>query len=225
MLNSKTDPVELCVVQTDESDIKNSGKAQPRTKMSPRVAASTSGDLEAPKESDPLLLGLAQLHTTEGRDDALESRLSRARRLLYISHFFNQFSGISWQFCLVLFLAAFSNYESLILVSSYGLLSSGAVCYFGTAAGRFIDGTNRLFVARSFIGLENFAVLSATLCCYVLLNRANLNQDTEFEGIPSDPFSVFLLVGVLVLDLLELGEQALLAKDIAEDLADQHRSF
>ena len=49
-----------------------------------------------------------------------ENQLNYARKLLYFSHLFDQFSEGTWQFCLVLFLAAFSNYESLVLVSTYG---------------------------------------------------------------------------------------------------------
>lgn len=125
--------------------------------------------------------------------------LNSARRLLYISHAFNQFSENAWQFCLILFLAAFTNYESLFLVSSYGLTSALGVCGLGAAAGKFIDGADRLVVARSFIGLENCAVLLATLCCYTLLGLANdettiSSADSRLVGIPTSALSITLLV-------------------------------
>lgn len=137
-----------------------------------------------------------------------ETTLERSRRLLYLSHFFNQFSENSWQFCLVLFLAAFSNYQSLVLVCSYGLVSAACVCYFGSAAGRFIDGTNRLVVAQRFIGYENCAVLLATLCCYMLLSDPVEPEESydevdsnwlRQEGVPTDPWSLFLLFNVHIL--------------------------
>jgi hypothetical protein len=124
--------------------------------------------------------------------------LAQARKLLYLSHLFNQFSENAWQFCLVLFLAAFSNYESFILVSTYGLVSGLSVCCFGPKIGRFIDGTERLLVARLFIGLENFAVLSATFCCYALLSNRE-DDTTRMSGVPTDPKSVFLLIGIHIL--------------------------
>eukprot|EP00536_Pseudo-nitzschia_multiseries_P009702 jgi/Psemu1/242319/estExt_Genewise1.C_2790009 len=89
--------------------------------------------------------------------------------MLYISHFFNQFSEQAWQFCIALFLAAFTNNQSLMLVTSYGLVTYSFVCLFGSSVGRYIDGSDRLMVARQFIGFENLAVLTATFLCYILL--------------------------------------------------------
>jgi hypothetical protein len=158
------------------------------------------------------LLPLSEVSSSEStiqssQNPASEAALCKARRLLYLSHFFNQFSENAWQFCLVLFLAAFSNYESLILVCSYGLVSGACVCYFGSAAGRFVDGTNRLVVAQTFIGMENFCVLVATFFCYLLLRGKDdpsdiLQLESKWErlnGVPTDPYSVFLLVGIHLL--------------------------
>jgi len=101
------------------------------------------------------------------------NNLAQARQLLYVSHFFNQFSEQTWQFCLALFLAAFTNNQSLILVTSYQLVSYLAVCCFGSSVGKYIDSStkSRLLVARQFIGLENVCVVSATILCYILLSR------------------------------------------------------
>jgi solute carrier family 40 (iron-regulated transporter), member 1 len=149
--------------------------------------------------------------------------LARARRLLYTSHLFAQFSEKSWQFCLILFMAAFANYESLILVSTYGLVSNGSVCIFSGKAGRFVDGSNRLFVARRFILAENLCVILASLACYLLLSRTSTDQlqssasmissfsSTNFgskihnwfarrlDGIPLDSISLILLLVIHVL--------------------------
>jgi solute carrier family 40 (iron-regulated transporter), member 1 len=147
--------------------------------------------------------------------------LRRTRLWLYTSHLFAQFSDNLWQFCLVLFLAAFSNYESLMLVSTYGLMTGLSVCLFGSTAGRFVDSQNRLYAARVFIFSENACVLLATILCYALLARDTeqlIAEQTEsitdnivvgsgirdwirsrFYGVPSDPLSVFLLVGIHLL--------------------------
>lgn len=144
-----------------------------------------------------------------------QDRLRHARRLLYVSHLFSQFSEVAWQFCLILFLAAFCNYNSLILVSTYGLVSGIAVCLTGSRAGRFIDGSNRLFVAQRFIWTENVSVLIATFFCYILLERTKTAATDTFmakpdpswsywvrsrmDGVPLDGVSVVVLIGIHVL--------------------------
>lgn len=165
-------------------------------------------------EQSPLLVN--------GSSTSIIDRLNHARRLLYVSHLFSQFSEVSWQFCLILFLAAFTNYSSLILVSTYGLTCGIAVCLTGSKAGRFIDGTNRLFVARTFIWTENVSVLMATLFCYTLLARAqNVDNDPEafnakldgtawsnwlqsrMNGVPLDDApSIVMLIGIHILGSL-----------------------
>jgi Ferroportin1 (FPN1) len=147
------------------------------------------------------------------------SILNYARRLIYVSHAFSQFSEVAWQFSLVLFLAAFTQYKSMILVSTYGMLSWMAVCLFGATAGRFVDGTNRLKAARRFIWCENLAVVMATILCYRLLSLQQLrhnhnNDDTSshedyidgnnesssssswLHGVPTDRHSLLLLLGI-----------------------------
>lgn len=136
--------------------------------------------------------------------------MEQARRLLYLSHLFNQFSENAWQFCIVLFLAAFSNYESLVLVSTYGMVSELLVCALAPSIGRIIDNTDRLLVARAFIGIENLAVVSATLFCYLLLSNREeepsareLNEYSgRTQGLPSDQKSILLLIGIHVLGAL-----------------------
>lgn len=122
--------------------------------------------------------------------------LERARALLYISHFFTQFSEVSWQFGLVLFLSAICCHKSLLLVSTYGLLSSLSGFAFGGVAGRFVDASPRLRVTRLFIWTENGFVVLATACCYVLLSY-NI-YDVENERLILDTTVVFLLLGVHV---------------------------
>jgi iron-regulated transporter 1 len=135
-----------------------------------------------------------------------------ARRLLYVSHFFAQFSEISWQFCLTLFLAASTDYQSLILVSTYGIATGLAVCIAGPITGRFIDASNRLLVAQRLIWLENISVLMATVCCFILLSKQSVTTSHEetndavekheswlsyrLQGVPLDLVSVLSLLGI-----------------------------
>ena len=118
--------------------------------------------------------------------------LKHARWLLYISHTFNQFSEQSWQFSVALFLAAFTDNTSLILVTSYGLVTYSFVCVFGSSVGRYIDKSNRLAVAQKLIGFENLAVLTATFMCYILLSEDN-------SGSLYNTKSIFLLASIHLL--------------------------
>lgn len=180
------------------------------------MAVGTNGTHRETETQVPISDEKSALLTTElpNSTDALD-RLKQARRLLYISHLFSQFSEVAWQFCLILFLAAFANYGSLILVSTYGLLSGIAVCLTGSRAGRFIDGSNRLFVAQRFIWTENVSVLIATLFCYILLEKAKTTNDVVYtaeehpawsywfrsrlDGVPLDAVSVTMLIGIHLL--------------------------
>lgn len=160
------------------------------------------------REVSPLLLRSGSSMTDDEEfAEILVSEMQHARRLLYISYFFNQFSENAWQFCLVLFLAASSNYESFVLVSTYGIVSQLFVCTISPSMGRIIDNTDRLLVARAFLLIENFAVVSATIFCYILLSNVD---DTFFtgeshetsgmtHGVPSDRKSILLLIGIHIL--------------------------
>jgi solute carrier family 40 (iron-regulated transporter), member 1 len=137
----------------------------------------------------------------------------RARRLLCLMHFFAQFSKLAWQFSISLLLAAITNYQSLVLVSTYGLTVSIAVCLGSAPAGQYIDGSsNRLPLIRRLIFLENISVVLATICCYLLLSSSSTpEQDAgnttatstgeavernfvkRFENVPSDTHSMILL--------------------------------
>ena len=132
-----------------------------------------------------------------------QATLRYARRLLYLSHFFAQFSEISWQFCLTIFLAALTNYKSLILVATYGLTTGTAVTLLGSTTGSLVDRTNRLVAARGFIFTENICVILATFCCFLLLSQPEIDEKEETnKGVSSALFntsSVILIIGIHVL--------------------------
>jgi len=115
-------------------------------------------------------------HNTHHHSIQQSQNMPHVRRLLYLSHFFAQASEISWQFCLTIFLAALTQYKSLLLVATYGLTTGTAVTLLGSTVGHLVDRTNRLVAARRFIVTENICVILATLCCFQLLVRTRTSQ-------------------------------------------------
>jgi len=156
-------------------------------------------------EITPLVAAASTTTSAEG-----EANLKTARHFLYVSHFFAQFSECVWQFALILMLGAVTNYESLTVLSTYGLAAGLAVCLFGATTGRFVDRVNRLKAAQWFIWTENVCVLLATCCCYFLLSIHSDDDDTtlhtqadnenwfqqRLSGVPLDTKSVLLLIGI-----------------------------
>jgi hypothetical protein len=146
--------------------------------MSSKTIEATTLHMKIDSETTPLVVANpSTLQSLPG--EQVDHDLNKARRLLYVSHFFAQFSECVWQFALILFLAAISNYQSLILVSSYGLVAGLSVCLFGSAAGRFVDRADRLYAAQCFIWTENVCVLVATCFCYFLLRLHSGNVNDE----------------------------------------------
>jgi hypothetical protein len=86
-----------------------------------------------------------------------EEALGKARITLYKSHLAAKGTEVIWQFCLVLFLMALTGYQSLALVSSYGLFSGLVVFMASSASGKFIDSgsRSRLDIANTFIFVQN----------------------------------------------------------------------
>jgi solute carrier family 40 (iron-regulated transporter), member 1 len=95
-------------------------------------------------------------------------------QLLYISHAISQFAELSWQFSMTLFLAAMTHFESLFLVSSYGLISWCCLLLFGAAMARFFVDTiswNRRKALNLLIVAENVAVIAGCLVSYEIFQR------------------------------------------------------
>jgi Ferroportin1 (FPN1) len=154
---------------------------------------------------------LVEVETASPSDAVSATSLRRARRLLYVSHFSSQFSQQSWEFGLTLFLAAFTNYQSLLLVSTYGIVTGLVVCLWGPAAGRwFVDDRswNRKAAARFLIGTQNVSVILTSGLCYLLLvatYQAPPPSATtspwhwvqeKFLYIPTDVYSILMIVGI-----------------------------
>ncbi len=118
----------------------------------------------------------------------IEENLSQARKSLYISYLVAKFTEFTWQFCLIIFLTALTGYKSLTLVSTYGLFTGLVACYGGPSIGRFVDSIkySRIYIAKSFIGVQNLSVVIATLCCFVLLRTVTEDDVSSFSAdVPS----------------------------------------
>ena len=138
-------------------------------------------------EDTPLMIFSPSLEEHEHISE-IEENLSQARKLLYGSHLVAKFTEFTWQFCLIIFLTALTGYKSLTLVSTYGLFTGLVVCYGGPSIGRFVDSIkySRIYIAKSFIGVQNLSVVIATLCCFVLLRTVTEDDVSSFAAdVPS----------------------------------------
>ena len=107
--------------------------------------------------------------------------LNDTRRILYFSHLIAKFSEICWQFCLILFFMALTDYKSIILVSTYGMFNGIVICFSAPLTGRYIDSgdRSRLHIARVFITVQNLSVILASVSCCILLRMAHYAQLNE----------------------------------------------
>jgi solute carrier family 40 (iron-regulated transporter), member 1 len=120
-------------------------------------------------------------------DAASEVVFRAAQRWLYVSHFFAQLSEIAFQFCVLFFLSSVTRYQSLILVSTYGVVCNAAIFATSGWMGRYyVDDTtatrSRLSVARTLIWGENLAVLLATIACFVLLSTTTSSSAASWKS-------------------------------------------
>jgi len=139
-----------------------------------------------PKETTALITPpeMSDTESSEPHNSLIDDgQLDEARNLLYMSHMFAKFAEIGWQFCVILFLAAIANYNSIIFVSTYGFFCGLMSCLFGSTFGAFIDSKkyDRLHIANFFILCENLSVVTASFSCFLLLNELNPDVDNEIN--------------------------------------------
>jgi len=82
---------------------------------------------------------------------------------------------------------------SLRLTAIYGLVIAATVIVFGASMGRWIDRTNRIIAARTFLTIQNTAV---SLCALILAGFIQFRHELEF-GHPE-----LITAGVSVLSIL-----------------------
>ena len=155
-----------------------------------------------PTEATSLLLISPTLDEPKSE---IEENLSKARDLLYRSHFAARFTEVGWQFCLIIFLTALTGYKSFTLVSTYGLFTGLVLCLAGPSIGRYVDSTQyaRIEIAQVFIWVQNLSVFVATVCCFMLLRMVKEGDIAAANHISNfiPPFNVTsfgLLVGIHV---------------------------
>ena len=124
------------------------------------------------------------IHSTFKEPSQVKANLEKAKNILYASHLVAKFSDFGWQFCLILFLTALTDYKSLALVSTYGLFTGIVVCLAGPSAGAFVDSKDRkrLHIAQFFIWVQNLSVIVATTCCFFLLRSVPVVGQGNDEG-------------------------------------------
>lgn len=127
------------------------------------------------------------LHAMLKEPSPAEAHLEEAKTILFVSHLVAKFSEFWWQFCLILFLTALTNYKSLCLVSTYGLFTGLVVCLSGPSTGALVDSkdNSRLYIAKLFIWTQNLSVILATTCCFLLLRLVpptNGDEESTIEN-------------------------------------------
>ena len=179
------------------------GRGGPRgssTNRNPRIAGITKHhDMRAEEDNDddneeeeqaPFIVSMAPTPAT--LLPLPTPILQRATSLLFVSHAWNQFSELAWQFALVIILAAILNYDSLLLVCTYGVTVQLLVCFGSPLVGRRIDTAaatgRRLVLARRLILLENICVLLATGCCWQVLLYVQHHQQAVANAPPPSTF-------------------------------------
>lgn len=168
---------------------------------------------------------------------AREELLGKARKQLYMSHFAAKGTEVIWQFCLVLFLMAITGYQSMALVSSYGLFTGLVVCLGSSVTGKLVDSRkySRFEITRMLIWIQNLSVVFATVCFFFLLRMVNevhitpdMIQRNRFGGSniqagktgflhlfeyfvpPVNPTSLILLLGIHIFGAVaKLADQTL----------------
>ncbi len=163
-----------------------------------------------------------------GNEEKIE-KLDKARKWLYCAHFASRFTEIGWQFCLVIFLTALAGYESLTLVSVYGLFTGLVVCFAGPFIGKYVDSTRltRLQIAKHLILGKNLFAVAVSVCCFLLLRMVKEDGHTDADDSETQrttnfipPFNIAscgLLLGIHVFGALALLADAGLTVAIERD--------
>jgi iron-regulated transporter 1 len=156
------------------------------------------------------------LTCTSSTNNSSDDDLQYARRLLYLSHFGSQFAEWAWQFSLVIWLAALSNYSSLFLVSVYQATAQLMVLVLVPQLTKSIDTTallaaagdddetsalNRSQFASYVITAQNTCVLIATITIGFVMSRQtnNNNDESDSNHVDGDDDSSYLVLSLIVI--------------------------
>jgi solute carrier family 40 (iron-regulated transporter), member 1 len=158
-----------------------------------------------PTKSIPAICGITRIET-----------LNYTRRILYFSHFLEQFSDTAWDFAIILYLAAITDYQSLLLVSTYGIATNGTVFFLGSKVGKYIDKEmNRLRAVQILVCIENVSIIIGSVILYQLLLW---KQDKGMLlDVLTDGYCILLLISLHIVgalsDVLDGGVTVAIERD------------
>ena len=148
------------------------------------------------------------------QSELILNSLQKARQCLYLSHFFAHFSENYWEFSILLFLSAITNFESILYVSTFGLCLNLGTFFVTPWLGNIIDkwpGEDRLRIIRYLIGSKHLTVMLALIFSLVLIlvppfvegstddtdSTSSLSSNRNSNTLPTNV--VFALIGVHIL--------------------------
>jgi len=158
--------------------------------------------------------------TEDGKDDdATEEKITRGGAWkLYCSRALTAWGDRLWAFGLGLLL--FKIYEKdLRLVSAYGLANCAVSIIFGASMGNWIDSSQRLRAAKTFLIIQNFSV---AVNCALLATFFQWRKEAEeyFGDWISVLVAVLAIVIALVSTLSSTGSKIVVEKDWIVVIAD-----
>ena len=155
--------------------------------------------------------------------------LQRSQRWLYLSHFVAHFSENYWQFSVILFLSAISNFESIFYISTFGLSLNIGTLLVTPCLGNWIDrrlkeGDEQLRILRCLLVGKHTAVMVLALLCSLvlratttmpLLPQSEADDDSSSSSsspvnvVPNKPLAVAAIVALAGTHILGTAAQVL----------------
>jgi len=155
--------------------------------------------------------------------------LQRSQRWLYLSHFVAHFSENYWQFSVILFLSAISNFESIFYISTFGLSLNIGTLLVTPCLGNWIDrrlkeGDEQLRILRCLLVGKHTAVMVLALLCSLvlratttmpLLPQSEADDDSSSSSsssvnvVPNKPLTVAAIVALAGTHILGTAAQVL----------------
>ena len=131
--------------------------------------------------------------------------------LIYTAHFLSAWGDRMWHFAVGLYLVYLDN-KSLRLAAIYGFSSGGAVLLFGGLIGDWVDRNRRLKVVRTFLFIQNSAVIASAVS--ILLRLHYEREILELlDGHLSRITEAVVIILAIVAMLASVGSKIAIEKD------------
>jgi iron-regulated transporter 1 len=128
---------------------------------------------------------------------------------IYISRFLSAWGDRLWSFGAGIFMVELAP-ENLRLVAIYGLVTSVSVILLGAAIGNWIDKSQRLFAAQTFLAVQNLA--TALACVILALYFAEAGKESWPLWLP-DAIPIVTIIIADIAQLASVGSKIILEKD------------